>query len=336
MMKTQTISFVPLSLSLFTAICALLTLSGCADARGDNETPAQDKRLAASDASRTDTYRPGGAFADYWYKGVAEVNRYQLQQARYGEIRQGDAVLIFVTEDFLAEKQVKLESEKGERLAPSVLKVNFSKKFITGLYPYSMMTSVFTPVDLATWPHSLKVTTSSQEWCGHTFTQVNWTDPGYRLRQFSYFEKEGDAEFSIAPDLLEDEVWTRLRIDPESLPVGRLNVLPGLMAARLQHTDNKPVEAEIKRESLPVDAEGKKMMRYTLTYTSPARTLMIDYRADFPHEIMGWSETYNDFGTPLTTKAVRTHLLRTDYWRQHGLKDTVLRKELGLSMGEGR
>ena len=43
-------------------------------------------------------------FGDYWYQGKAELNRFELSQVRYGEIRKGDAVLIFVTEDFLKDK----------------------------------------------------------------------------------------------------------------------------------------------------------------------------------------------------------------------------------------
>lgn len=319
---------------LFTVHCYLFTLliaPGCSDVRmGDRAAPAVAGSAQPKTVPRDDSQRPGGAFAAYWYAGVAELSRYALKQARYGEIHEGDAVLVFVTEDFLADRQVKLESDKGDRIAPGVMKVNFSKKFVTGVYPYSMMTSVFTPVDLANWPHTLKATMSAQEWCGHTFVQINRVETGYRLRQFSYFEREGDVEKSIEPDLLEDEVWTRLRIDPESLPVGSMNVLPGLMVGRLQHTDNTPVRAEITRESLPADDEGKAMMRYTLKYAKPARTLSIDYRADFPHEITGWSETYSDFGNVLTTTATRTNVLRTDYWRRHNVADTILRKELGL------
>ena len=171
---------------------------------------------------------------------------------------------------------------------------------------------------------------SAQEWCGHTFTQLNLTDPGYRLRQFSYFEREGDVDREVMPDLLEDEIWTRLRIDPASLPVGRVNILPGTMASRLRHTEIVPVEAEMRFMEMPPDSEGKKMRRYVLEYTDPPRTLMIDYRADFPYEITGWSETYNDFGNVLTTTAKRTNVLRTDYWSKHSTTDTILRKELGL------
>lgn len=295
-------------------------MSGCADANGEN---------APRELLEEQVGNPDEAFSSYWYQGVAELNRFALTQARYGELREGDAVLIFVTEDFLADKQVKLESPKEGRAAPGVLKLNFVKKFITGLYPYSMMTSVFTPVDRIAWPHSLKVTTSSQEWCGHTFTQLNWKDGAYRMRQFSYFEKEGDVDQEIRPDLLEDEVWTRIRLNPKALPVGEVTILPGTMVSRLQHTEIVPVKAIAERSTTTL--EGEKLMRYTLRYEKPVRTLNIDYRETFPHEILAWSETYGDFGKELTTKAVRTDVLRTRYWEQHGVKDTALRRQLGLA-----
>ncbi|MEX0361456.1 MAG: septum formation inhibitor Maf, partial [Allomuricauda sp.] len=45
-------------------------------------------------------------FKSYWYAGNAEITSYKLEQARYGELRDGTAVLIYVTEPFLPEKQV--------------------------------------------------------------------------------------------------------------------------------------------------------------------------------------------------------------------------------------
>lgn len=85
-------------------------------------------------------------FGQYWYKGKAELNAYELEQYRYGEKRDGEAVLIFVTEDFSREKQVKLDNPQRQKQdAQKVLKLNLTKKFVTGIYPYSMMLSVFTP-----------------------------------------------------------------------------------------------------------------------------------------------------------------------------------------------
>ena len=77
-------------------------------------------------------------FGSYWFQGKAELTSYDLEQARYGELHKGEAVLIFVTEDFSRRKQVKLDDPAK---APAddkqpVLKLNFEKKFLSGIYPY--------------------------------------------------------------------------------------------------------------------------------------------------------------------------------------------------------
>ena len=60
-------------------------------------------------------YPKSDRFSVYWNQGKAELARYELQQVRYGEIHQGDAVLIFVTEDFLKDKQVKYDYGKPDK-----------------------------------------------------------------------------------------------------------------------------------------------------------------------------------------------------------------------------
>ncbi|NQZ77347.1 MAG: hypothetical protein HRT61_14775, partial [Ekhidna sp.] len=158
-------------------------------------------------------------FNDYWYAGNAELTSYELQQSRYGEIHSGEAVLVFVTEPFSKKKQVKLDDWRDQ--SPdnvSVLKLNMTKKFLTGIYPYSMMMSSFTPVSYDSYPDAIKVTTSSQEWCGHTWMQLNLEEESYRIRGFSYFETEGDVDLSVSKVLLEDELWSRLRLNPKTLP----------------------------------------------------------------------------------------------------------------------
>ena len=85
-------------------------------------------------------------FHSYWHNHGAEITRFELEQSRYGEIHSGHAVLIFVTEPFLPEKQVKADYEASRKKSIPVLKLNFIKKFNTGIYDYSMMKSVFTPI----------------------------------------------------------------------------------------------------------------------------------------------------------------------------------------------
>ncbi|KXK55802.1 MAG: hypothetical protein IPM61_03210 [Chlorobi bacterium] len=269
----------------------------------------------------------------YWSQGKAELSRYQLTQARYGELHRGDALLVFVTEDFLTEPQVKLESDPAGRPVASVLKLNFTKKFLTGIYPYSLMASVFTPVEVFAQPRTLKVSTTVQEWCGHVFMQLNLKGKSYNVEERSYFEREGDKNFALDTAMLEDEIWTRIRIAPQTLPVGTVKMIPGTLASRLRHKPLGVVDAKAEL-SETTDSSGAKLRRYTITYGAAERVLAIDFKSEFPHQIVGWTESYDDFGKPLTTTARLTHTLMTDYWRRHSNADSALRKELGLGMGE--
>ncbi len=139
-------------------------------------------------------------FGKYWNRGKAEITSYDLEQARYGEVHPGEAVTIFVTEPFDPEEQVKADNPDEADI--QVLKLNLTKKFVTGIYPYSMMLSVFTPVNLEKFPRTLKTTVSSQEWCGHTWTQLNWRNGKYLAELRSYFESEGDWDFVVGDAIL--------------------------------------------------------------------------------------------------------------------------------------
>src|SRR5690606_1377429 len=269
------------------------------------------------------------AFGDYWYQGQAELTSYALEQARYGEVHPGEAVLIFVTEPFSRTRQVKLDQagSAGDDEV-TVLKLNATRTFVTGIYPYSMMTSVFTPVGEG--PAPLKVTTSSQEWCGHTFTQLNRTADGWRARLFSYFESESDQDLALPDVMAEDVLWTLIRLDPEALPTGDVELLPGGIYQRLSHRDLRPYAA-VAALSAPGD-DG--LRTYTVTYPDLDRTLRIRFQAAFPHAIEGWEEERPDgFGENarrLTTRAARKERIMLDYWAHNGRDDVVLRARLGL------
>ena len=73
------------------------------------------------------------AFKQHWFDGHAEISSYALTQSRYGEQRQGKAVLIFVTEDVLVEEQVKA-NRKSKSTVP-VLKSKPHQKFPYGHLP---------------------------------------------------------------------------------------------------------------------------------------------------------------------------------------------------------
>lgn len=261
------------------------------------------------------------AFKKQWYAGLAEMTRYELTQSRYGETRTGDAVFIFVTEDFLTGPQVK--HERGDGPSTSVLKLNAIRNFTTGIYPYSVMTSVFTPVD-PNANRALKVTTSIQEWCGHTFTQINHRNARYTGIVRSYFQSEADRDIDLPDALLEDELWTRVRLSPERLPLGDIRLIPGTVFQRLSHT--LPDIHTAKAERSTQDSTHT----YRVTYTSLPRTLEITFEQAYPHAIVAWRETYEQRGRRHTTSARKTHALMLDYWSKNAAADSTYRVQLGL------
>ncbi len=281
--------------------------------------------FAAPDPQNTEEFKK------YWYSGNAEITTYKLEQARYGEVHKGYAVLIFVTEDFSKNKQVKLDNPSANKDdAVKVLKLNLIKKFNTGIYRYSIMESVFTPVNAKNNPNTLKLTSSSQEWCGNVFTQLNLDDNNYNLELFSYFESEGDKKYQIEKTFLEDEIFTRIRLNPLGLPTGNISILPSLIVSRLKHQEINPVKAFATLKEIPETNE----MNYLLKFSDTERKLSITFEKNFPYEIVSWEETYNSgFGKnskELVTRAVRDKSVMLDYWNKNSTFDEVLREKMGI------
>ncbi len=289
------------------------------------------------DANHFGTYTPD-QFRDYWYNHGAEISRFTLQQMRYGEIHEGDAVLVFVTEEINPALQVKADDPDLQNVP--ILKLNAVRKFFTGVYPYSIMTSVFTPMDILKYPLPLKITSSSQEWCGHVYSQMNLSDDEYRVRVHSYFEKEADRDFKIKNYVPEDSIWTMMRIAPNGLPLGEFFMIPGTVYARLAHRPLKPQKAvaslldTVDEKSL----EGNPLVRYEVAFPAEQRTLRIFFEKDFPYRIQKWEESYRGLAAMgakvMTTRAIRTHTIMDAYWRHHGNRDRALLKKLGLGAKE--
>ena len=57
------------------------------------------------------------------------------------------------------------------------------------------------------------------------------------MKQYSYFEKEGDKVVNIPSVHLEDDIWTRIRIDPKTLPLGGIEMIPGSFFTTLRMID---------------------------------------------------------------------------------------------------
>ena len=258
-------------------------------------------------------------FGSYWYSGQAEITAYTLEQSQYGAPRKGDAVLIYVTEDFNPNTQVKAERRTKETI--SVLKLNATKRFYTGIYPYNIMQSTFSPIN--TQEHALKTSVSIQEWCGHVYAQINNREE-LEYSSHSYFENEADQHIRLPKVFMENDLWNLIRINPLELPRGTFKAIPSLESIRLMHLDEQvfEVSASLNKE--------KGFYQYILKYPEIDRSLMIRFNQTFPFKIVGWEEIIIRQNKTFITKAHSPRHLNIDYWNKNKNTDTKHRDLLHL------
>jgi len=312
--------------SLF--MVAVLLIIGCVGATLENRDPAEAKVSNTTDATYSSR---NPEFNAYWYSGKAEISTYNLEQARYDEIHPGKSTVIFVTEDFWIDKQVKKE-QPGDGPSTSVLKMNKIDRFETGIYDYSLMLSTFTPIERVQYPYSLKTTFSAQDWCGQSFMQVNRRGEGYQAIIRSYFDGEGDKSQVLESGILEDELWALARLDPRALPQGDISIIPSSQELRLRHSTMRLLPATAKM-NLEIREDSSEQYIYTVDFKG-GRQLKLMIQTVFPYRIYGWEERVKsgsgDQAKVLTTIATIDKTIKSPYWGLNSTQDSDKRKELGL------
>lgn len=242
------------------------------------------------------------AFQQYWYVGLAEINTYELTQTLDTSQQTGQAQLIFSTEDFNTEKQVQVQSGSDSE-ATSVLKVNLIQKIAAGIYEYSLMNSTFTPTNYVVFPYSLKVTYSHQNLLGQEYSQLNWKGQKFLYEGKSYLAQEVQKDTSFKTAWLEDEIWNRIRLNPQTLPEGEIEMVPSLAYLRQTHQAVGAVACKATLEENKDSLSTKVSKRYSIEYPEKHRKVSIVFEAQFPFKILNWENTITENGKEITTVA---------------------------------
>lgn len=284
------------------------------------EEPAAGLRQPAAQV------KVSAAFNKHWRDGKAELSGYRVTTMRYGAPRQGQVVLVYVTEPMNSQTWIKSAPGQLEHRV-EVLKLNHSLKFRTGIYPYSVLTSVFTPLDGLGRERfaPAKISLSAQEWCGHVFAQLFPKGDRFHAFGHSYFSGEGDRRETVRTGelaLYEDALWIQLRELDGPFAGGKDwsgKLVPTLWSARKRHRPPTAVAATIRRAS--TTREGVQVTRFTVAYEGFTRTFDVERAA--PRRILAWS----------TSEGERAELLKTarlSYWKLHDPGDESYLAQLGL------
>jgi hypothetical protein len=280
------------------------------------------------------------------------VSAYDLEYPRYGTVRSGTAVTIFVTESQSRSTRVKPERPDADGFG--VVKLNLIEDFSTGFYDYNLMTSVFVATEHAGARPAgavTKVSYSAQEWCGHVYEQALFDDRALEYALHSYFDGEADQTktLSLPPDALAEDallLWARGFAGPVLEPGESLEVplFRSMSRMRLQHlpvgfdaaTLKRSVEPAVRRVpagEFSVDVYECVARAGDLARTYPpgspqappaARTWTIAVERTWPHRIVEWSR---DDGLKASLVGTR----REKYWEQNGAGREQLLREIGLA-----
>ncbi|MGB3590535.1 MAG: septum formation inhibitor Maf [Nonlabens sp.] len=295
-------------------LCAIALLTACKESNSNSKSATSQVMVEPERRNLSQEFK------DYWYEATAEINSYTLSQSRYGELREGNAVLVFVTEPFDAQDQIKAD-QPGEDQIP-VLKLNATKDFITGIYPYHIMSSTYLPLD--TKSNAIKIASSIQEWCGQSYMQMNSNGKNYDVQLRSYFQSEGNVDFQVHNVMTENQLAIQLRIDPRKMPLDSINIIPSMEYLRLKHKETRSYKAFAKLNEIP---DG---LLYSVKFPELGRTIAYKVEKQFPYKILSWMDRYNDGGTPMVSTAQLKQSIKTAYWNQNKTVHEALRDTLQL------
>jgi hypothetical protein len=243
-------------------------------------------------------------FWKQWGDGQAEVSSYDLVVRRYGRSRKGVAVAIFVTEPFSNTARVKADPGKhADTDVFPVMKLNLLKKYQTGVYDYSNMLSVFlslAPVNSRAAGVPTKISFSSQEWCGHVYSQALIGPRFAHATLHSYFDGEADQRLQLrlpANGASEDAMllWARRMAQPKLKPGTSVTVpaLNSLETVRLNHVplavDDLTLSVLPESKSIEAPAGKFEAEVYTMKAGDVTRTVYVEKAP--PHRIVRWETT---------------------------------------------
>ena len=306
---------------------AALSLSACAKPPAP-ATPVVWERSPAFD----------DAFWKVWGDGQAELSGYELVTPRYGSLRTGTAVAIFVTETFSNKQRVKADPGRHPKQDEfPVMKLNLVQDFSTGIYDYNLLTSSFialTSVNMRPPGAPTKVSFSAQEWCGHAYTQLLFDIAYARYTGHSYFDGEADSSSAIPiPNdaLAEDALllWARGFSSPTLAPGDSVSVQVSgaLREARLKHQRIEVRPARVSRSvapeaiSVPAGTFPCDVMQVRI---EGGRTWTIWVEVAAPYRIVQWTCSDGEQARLLGST-------RRKYWDEHDGGDEAYLKELGLT-----
>lgn len=180
----------------------------------------------------------GGELSDLtiWDDGLSEMSYYEATDIIYGTQRPYTRVHLFNRQ--WMDPVTGVKTEPDSRGAVPAFKFLMAEQILTENYNYRYLATVFLRRSDLT---PLKMTSSSQEWCGQTFNHLRWTEDRLDVQSFSYFPDEGDRTYQRGADAVPFEsLFVLARNVVATGQAQHLQLLPSMRSNRQVVPDPAP------------------------------------------------------------------------------------------------
>ncbi len=242
--------------------------------------------------------------SDYWVNKATEVSTYTLSQSRYGQKREGYAVL--TTSVDRLDSRTGLATEKDNEWGVEVLKTSLVKQHTTGVMDNTISSSCYTPLDNGASSFANKLVSSVHNWQSTWLTQFNLKGNRFSVQTFGHEKPLGDKSYELPAVFLLDEVFAIIRINPQLLPTGKFQAVPFLEQCYFNQLDADLEPFESLLNELPDEGVTEYILK------SGKYIFKVVFQTEFPHQIESWTEFEVDQkGIPITSSVTRAKRLRT-------------------------
>ena len=222
-----------------------------------------------------------------WDDGNAEIASYDAREARYGILRDGEAILISVKEDLDALTLVKADGPRHGELVTAV-KLNTVLSVPAGVYTYRQMASSWLLRETA---RPIKLAVGSQEWCGLTHKTMTIRGPEALMRESSYFGAEGERVFVVAvgPEtVLFDTLplWLRT-LDLEETGVRTVQLVESEISNRALPPVARAADVEVQTPR-PIDVAAGSFDTVPVEVRREGATDVFFLQREAPHTLVRW------------------------------------------------
>lgn len=215
-------------------------------------------------------------FQKYWQKQGIETTKFVLKQ---DSLIIGEATLSYSLKDF---------GKDQPNGAVYSLSSNFTQKINQENYHYSEISTAIMPLNSTLYPHAISIISSLQSKDGIDFLSFQPEPKSYLFTGRNSTVPEKEIHKITEKGNLEDEIWAKIRMNPDGLPQGEIEMIPSLGYWNKVH--KSPSAQEVKAELKEIEGT-KKLKMYLLDYAELKRKLNIIFEADFPFQIMEFRET---------------------------------------------